>query len=75
MLLAAIVQITFWILGVIGHSQGMQKFFQSNTVKDRKVFSYFTLGKFLIEYDRLDKIQYTDDKIIEIIQNELARNW
>lgn len=75
MLLAAIVQITFWILGVIGHSQGMQKYFQSNTVKDRKIFSYFTLGRFLIEYDQLDKIEYTDDKLLEIMQKELSRNW
>lgn len=75
MLLAAIVQIAFWILGVIGHSQGLQKIFQSNTIKDRKVFSYFTLGKFLIEYDKLDKLQYNNDKIIEIIQVELAKKW
>ncbi len=27
MLLAAIVQITYWVVGVIGHSQGMQRIF------------------------------------------------
>jgi hypothetical protein len=75
MLLAAIVQITFWILGVIGHSQGMQKHYQSNTVKDRKVFSYFTLGKFIIEYDGLDKLNYTNENLLEIIEKELARKW
>lgn len=75
MLMAAIVQVTFWILGVIGHSQGMQKYFQSNTVKDRKIFSYFTLGRFIIEYDKLGDLQYTNDNILEIVQNELARNW
>ncbi len=53
MLLTAIVQITYWVIGVLGHSQGMQKIFQANTVKDRKVFSYFMLGKLIIEHDRL----------------------
>lgn len=28
MLLAAIVQMVFWIIGIIAHSQGMQKIFQ-----------------------------------------------
>lgn len=38
MLLAAIAQIVFWIIGVIGHSQGFQKVFQANTVKDKGIF-------------------------------------
>lgn len=74
-LLAAIVQITFWVIGVIGHSQGMQKLFQSNTIKTRKVFSYFTLGQLIIEHDKLDSIDYHENKISNIIQDELAREW
>ena len=38
-LLAAIVQVSCWIIGVIGHSQNFQAVFQANTVKDKKVFS------------------------------------
>jgi hypothetical protein len=75
MLLAAIVQITFWVVGIIGHSQGMQRRFQSNTVKDRKVFSYFTLGQLIIEHDRLDQINYHENNLFDIIQEELARKW
>ncbi len=44
MLLAAIVQTMFWIIGVIAHSQNYQRAFQANTVRDKKVFSYFYLG-------------------------------
>jgi Transposase DDE domain len=75
MLLAAIAQITCWIIGVIGHSQGLQKRFQSNTVKDRKVFSYFTLGQLIINHDELDKLNYHEEKLNDVIQTELAREW
>jgi hypothetical protein len=75
MLLAAIAQIIFWILGVVGHSQGMQRMFQANTVRDRKVFSYFTLGRFIIEFDKLDKLKIDYENLPQIIQTELAREW
>lgn len=75
MLLAAIVQITYWVIGIIGHSQGMQRIFQANTVKDKKVFSYFTLGRFIIEYDKLDCIQFDESSLAQVIQNELSKNW
>ena len=44
MLLAAIVQVMLWVIGVIGHHQVMQAYFQVNTAKKKKVFSYFYLG-------------------------------
>ncbi|MBN8797731.1 MAG: IS4 family transposase [Stenotrophomonas nitritireducens] len=75
MLLAAIVQITYWVIGVIGHSQGMQRRYQANTVRDRKVFSYFTLGKLIIEHDGLRHIKFHDEPLAQIIQNELSRDW
>lgn len=75
MLLAAIAQITCWIIGVIGHSQGLQKRYQSNTVKDRKVFSYFTLGQLIINHDGLQYIHYNENNLSTIVQNELARIW
>lgn len=75
MLLAAIVQITCWVIGVIAHSQGLQKIFQSNTITHRKVFSYFTLGQLILEHDKLSIIDYNENKISEIIQQELAREW
>lgn len=56
MLLAAIVQITYWVIGVIAHSQNKQKYFQANTVKDKKVFSYFTLGRLMIEHNQLSSL-------------------
>lgn len=75
MLLAAIVQITYWIIGIIGHSQGMQKYFQSNTVKNRKVFSYFTLGKLIIEHKQFNMICNNERTLADIIEQELAREW
>lgn len=75
MLLAAIVQITYWVIGVIGHSQGMQKVFQANTVKDKKVFSYFTLGKLIIEHDKINLLIFDESMIAQVIQNELSRKW
>ena len=75
MLLAAIVQITYWVIGVIGHSQDMQRRYQANTVRDRKVFSYFTLGKLIIEHDGLRHIKFHDEPLAQIIQNELSRDW
>ena len=41
MLLAAIVQLMFWIIGVIAHSQNFQRVFQANTVRDRRFFLIF----------------------------------
>jgi hypothetical protein len=75
MFLAAIVQITYWVVGVIGHSQGMQKIFQANTVKNKKVFSYFTLGKLIIEYKKLDRIIFNERTLADVIEEELSRIW
>jgi hypothetical protein len=75
MLLAAIVQITYWVIGVIGHSQGMQRIFQANTVKDKKVFSYFTLGKLIIEHDRVKELIFDESIFADVIQTELSRKW
>lgn len=75
MLLASIVQIIFWIVGVIGHSQNFQKVFQANTVKDRKVFSYFYLGQLIIEYDKFNDLNIDYENLPKIIEQELARNW
>ncbi len=75
MLYAAIVQITYWVIGIIGHSQGMQKTFQANTIKDRKVFSYFTLGKLIIKHDRMNKLVLDDSMLSEVIKTELSRKW
>lgn len=72
MLLAAIVQIIYWILGVIAHSQGLQRLFQANTVKDKKVFSYFTLGRFIIEFDKMHELKFKYKDLPEIMQKELA---
>lgn len=71
MLLAAIVQITLWIIGVIGHSQGFQKKFQSNTVRDKKVFSYFYLGKLIVEFNKLHELFFDFDNLPSIIDREL----
>ena len=75
MLLAAIVQIIYWIIGIIGHSLGMQKICQANTVKDRKVFSYFYLGKLIIEFNKINELKFDDGNIDKIIEQELARKW
>ena len=74
-LLAAIVQITYWVIGIIGHSQGMQRIYQANTVRDKKVFSYFTLGKLIIEHDGFKYMQFDESLLAQIIQNELSREW
>lgn len=75
MLLAAIVQITLWIIGVIGHSLGFQREFQSNTVKDKKVFSYFFLGQLIVEMDKLDQLIIDPNSLASVIDTELARQW
>ena len=71
MLLAAIVQMIFWIIGVIAHSQGLQKIFQANTVRDKKVFSNFTLGKLIIEFDKLNEVTIDYQKIHHALLREL----
>jgi hypothetical protein len=75
MLLAAIAQITLWIIGVIGHSQGFQKVFQSNTVKDKKVFSYFYLGRLIVEFNKIHELNFDYRNLPAIIETELARVW
>lgn len=75
MLLAAIVQVTLWIIGVIGHNQGMQSYFQANTVRDKKVFSYFYLGQLIVEHNKLQEIMTKCLSIELTIQEELKREW
>ncbi len=75
MLLAAIAQIMLWIIGVIGHSKGFQSKFQANTVKDKKVFSYFYLGQLIVEYNKLRELNINYDNLPSIIETELARKW
>lgn len=74
-LLAAIAQISLWIIGVIGHSQGFQKEFQSNTVKDKKVFSYFYLGQLIVEFNKLNELIFDYEDLPKLIETELARAW
>ncbi len=71
MLLAAIVQMIFWIVGVVAHSQGLQKFFHTNTVKNKKVFSNFTLGNLVIEFDKLKELHINPQKIHQALEAEL----
>ncbi|HAT9776961.1 TPA: IS4 family transposase [Legionella pneumophila subsp. pneumophila] len=75
MLLASIVQLLFWIIGVIGHSQGFQSIFQANTVKDKKVFSYFYLGQLIVEYNKLNDLIIDYEHLPTLIEQELAKKW
>lgn len=75
MLLAAIVQITYWVIGVVAHSQNKQRYFQANTVKDKKLFSYFTLGKLMIEHNQLGTLAHDYRPLQDIIEQELCRVW
>lgn len=75
MLLAAIVQITLWIIGVIGHSMDYQRKFQPNTVRDKKVFSYFFLGQLIVEHGMIDQLHLDRKNLMDIITNELERDW
>jgi hypothetical protein len=75
MLLAAIAQITLWIIGVIGHSMGFQKKFQANTVKDKKVFSYFYLGMLIVEHRMVEQLHMNSKNLMNIIIMELERDW
>lgn len=75
MLLAAIVQIIYWIVGVIAHNQNFQKYFQANTVKDKKIFSYFYLGRLMFEHDKVRELKIVKNILPEIIEQELARVW
>lgn len=73
MLLAAIVLISYWVIGVVGHYNGMQKIFQVNTSNQRQ-FSYFTLGKLIIEHQKLNLIPPSDLSLSDIIMRELQHN-
>jgi len=75
MLLAAIVQLMFWIIGVIAHSQNYQRFFQANTVRDKKLFSYFYLGQLMIEFDKLQELIIDYENLPTLMEQELARKW
>jgi hypothetical protein len=75
MLLAAIVQVTLWLIGVIGHHQGMQSYFQANTVKDKKVFSYFFLGQLIVEHGKLEEVMCNCKNIALAVEEELAKVW
>ncbi len=48
---------------------------QANTVKDKKVFSYFTLGKLIIEHNRINQLIFDESMLAQVIQNELSRKW
>lgn len=75
MLLAAIVQIVYWIIGILAYNQHLQGKFQANTVKNKKVFSYFYLGQLVIEHDMLKKLKFDWRKLPSIVDEELARIW
>ena len=75
MLLAAIVQVTLWLIGVIGHHQGLQAYFQANTVRDKKVFSYFYLGQLIVQHNKLEDIIKQCKNLAHVIQEELSRDW
>ncbi|WP_341749509.1 hypothetical protein [Candidatus Tisiphia endosymbiont of Sialis lutaria] len=51
----------------------MQRIFQPNTVKDKKIYSYFTLGKFIIEFNYLHAIKPLVEPLASIIKTELCR--
>lgn len=75
MLLAAIVQIIFWIIGIVGHSRDYQSKFQANTVKHKKVFSYFYLGQLIVEHKMLAELNIDYENLPDVISKELARKW
>ncbi|WP_425364424.1 hypothetical protein [Candidatus Tisiphia endosymbiont of Mystacides longicornis] len=43
------------------------------TVKDKKIYSYFTLGKFIIEFNYLHAIKPLVEPLASIIKTELCR--
>lgn len=75
MLLAAIAQIILWIIGVLGHGQGLQKIFQVNTAHHKKQFSYFFLGQLLVEHNELGRLNIPFENLQPAIEAELARQW
>lgn len=75
MLLASIVQIVLWVIGIIGHNKNFQKKIQANTVKDKKLFSYFHLGQLITEHNMIEDLGINYKDIPLIIEQELARKW
>jgi len=75
MLLAAIVQIIYWLVGIIAHNQNFQKYFQSNTVKNKKIFSYFYLGRLMFEHDKVKNLEINKITLPIVIGQELSRIW
>lgn len=75
MLLAAIVQVTLWVVGSIGHNQGMQTYFQANTVKNKKLFSNFYLGQLIVQHGKLDDVIRACKNVDNAIAAELSKSW
>jgi hypothetical protein len=48
LLIALLVQLAFWWVGLYGETQQLQRHFQANTVKKRKVLSIVRMGKELL---------------------------
>ena len=48
LLIATIATIMLWLIGFAGELRNLQKDFQANTIKNRRVLSLLTLGKQII---------------------------
>jgi hypothetical protein len=72
MLVAAIVQVLIWVVGVFAYYKGMHLEFQPNTEKKRKVFSYFFLGKLVIEHNRLKDLDINPHDLESAFKSELG---
>ena len=48
LLIALLVQLAFWWVGLYGETQQLQRHFQANTVKKRNVLSTIRMGKELL---------------------------
>jgi hypothetical protein len=72
MLVAAIVQVLIWVVGVFAYYKGIHLEFQPNTEKKRKVFSYFFLGRLVIEHDRLKALDMNPHDLEAAFKSELG---
>ena len=52
LLIAALALMVLGILGMAAYDAGMYRMYQANTIKDRKVLSYWYLGQQIYEHDR-----------------------
>ena len=72
LLVAALAQIALYIIGKIAESKGLQRHFQANTIRKRRVLSYGYLALRVLQSDLMTIYPEDIDIAMEALSNETA---